>query len=162
MLKSNANQTSVNVENREVVIHRTLSAPRELVWEAWTQPEHLVHWWGPKGFTLTLQQYELKTGGHWKYIMHGPDGVDYPNHNVFIDVQKPERLVYSAGDGEVDSPGQFETTLTLMEEGNKTVLTMRMLFKTAEERDYVVREFGAVEGGNQTLDRLEQLLASLI
>jgi uncharacterized protein YndB with AHSA1/START domain len=158
----NAIQTAVNVQDREIIISRTLNAPRELVWDAWTQPEHLIHWWGPEGFNITLQQFELKTGGVWKYMMHGPDGVDYPNQNVFIDVQQPERLVYSAGDGEEDSPGQFETTVTFAEEGKKTLVTMRMLFKTVEERDYVVKEYGAIEGGNQTLNRLEQLLASLL
>ncbi|MFD2614271.1 SRPBCC family protein [Paenibacillus gansuensis] len=161
MTNNNTNQTEVNMQDREIVINRTLNAPRELVWEAWTRPEHLNHWWGPEGFTITLQEFELKTGGVWKYVMHGPDGVDYPNHNVFIEVRQPERLVYSAGDGDEDSPGQFQTTVTFAEEGVKTLVNMRMLFKTAEERNYVVKEYGAIEGGNQTLDRLEKLLASL-
>lgn len=161
MIEHKVNEAHSGVEDREIVISRTIKAPRQLVWEAWTRPEHLAHWWGPEGFGITLQQFELKTGGVWEYMMHGPDGTDYPNRNVFIDVREPERLVYAASDGEADSPGQFESTVTFEEKGGQTFITLRMLFNSAEERAYVVKEFGAIEGGNQTLDRLERLLAAL-
>jgi len=154
-------ENGVNVQDREIVLNRIFDAPRELVWQAWTTPEHLIRWWGPKGFRMTVQQFELKTGGVWKFTLHGPDGTDFPNQIVFVDIRQPERLVYKTSDGEEDSPGQFETTVTLEAEGDQTRLMMRLLFKTPEERDFVVKEYGAIEGGNQTLDRLAERLAAL-
>ncbi|MGN7356603.1 SRPBCC family protein [Paenibacillus sp. SAF-054] len=151
----------VRTQDREITLNRLLKAPRELVWEAWTKPEHLVHWWGPRGFTITLQQFDFRPGGHWNFTMHGPDGMNFPNLITFIEISKPERLVYTTGDGEEDSPGQFQTTVTFEADGDCTSLTMRMLFATAEERDFVVKEYGAIEGGNQTLDQLEEMLAKL-
>ncbi|MDQ0062205.1 SRPBCC family protein [Paenibacillus harenae] len=161
MTGNNANQAVEDVKDREIVISRTFNASRELVWEVWSKPEHLANWWGPKGFAITTQQFDFKLGGAWRFIMHGPDGVDYPNQIVFIDMRNPELLVYASSDGEEDSPGQFQTTVTFEADGDKTSITMQMLFKTAAERDFVVKEYGAIEGGNQTLDRLAELLASL-
>lgn len=93
--------------------------------------------------------------------MHGPDGVDYPNKIVFDEVVKPERLVYTHSGDEEDDPGKFQVTVTFAEQAGKTNLTMRALFVSATERDKVVKEYGAIEGGNQTLDRLEEELAKM-
>ncbi|MBH5317665.1 SRPBCC family protein [Paenibacillus sp. GSMTC-2017] len=162
MGENNIDKTfSMNVEDREIVINRHFNAPRTLVWEAWTQPQHLANWWGPKGFTNTIHEIEVSVGGVWRFDLHGPDGVNYPNKIVFIEVVKPERLVYAASDGNDDSPGQFETTVTFSDLGDQTALTMKLLFKTSEERNYVVQKFGAIEGGNQTLDRLSEQLAKM-
>lgn len=87
------NESGAQVGEREIVITRVLDAPRDLVFDAWTKEEYLSKWWGPQGFTLTLQKFEMKPGGTWQFIMHGPDGVDYPNTNVFVEVVKPERIV---------------------------------------------------------------------
>src|SRR5258706_2724536 len=72
-------------------------APRELVWKVWTEPEHIGMWWGPDGFTTTTHKMEVKAGGVWRFVMHGPDGRDYQNKITFIEVVKPERLVYKHG-----------------------------------------------------------------
>lgn len=144
--------------DRELLITRTLDAPRELVFEAWTDPKHIAQWWGPKGFTTTVGAMDVTPGGAWRYVMHGPDGVDYPNQIVYDEVVKPERLVYTHGSGEEGDTGQFQVTVTFAEQGGKTKLTMQMLFASAAELDKV-KQFGAVEGGNQTLDRLEEYLA---
>lgn len=152
---------SAESSDREIVFTRLFDAPRELVFTAFTQPEHVAQWWGPRGFTTTIHEMDVRPGGVWRFIMHGPDGVDYPNKIVYTEVVRPERLAYTHGpDGEDDS-GQFQVTVTLAEEGGKTRLTMRALFASAEERDKAVREFGAIEGGNQTLDRLDEYLAAL-
>jgi uncharacterized protein YndB with AHSA1/START domain len=148
-----------NTSDREIVITRLLNAPRELVFQAWTDPKHLINWWGPKGFTNTFQEVDITTGGTWKFIMHGPDGVDYPNVILFQEIIKPERLVYVHGDDK--DPSQFTVTITFEAVGNKTNLTMRSVFRTAAERDFVIKEFKAVEGGNQTLDRLEKELSTM-
>jgi uncharacterized protein YndB with AHSA1/START domain len=148
-----------NTSDREIVITRLLNAPRELVFQAWTDPKHLINWWGPKGFTNTFQEVDITAGGTWKFIMHGPDGVDYPNVILFQEIIKPERLVYVHGDDK--DPSQFTVTITFEAVGNKTSLTMRSVFRTAAERDFVIKEFKAVEGGNQTLDRLEEELSTM-
>jgi uncharacterized protein YndB with AHSA1/START domain len=143
---------------REIVISRVFDAPRELVWKAWTEPAQVVQWWGPRGFTNTMLEMDVRPGGAWRHVMHGPDGTDYPNKSVFAEVVEPERLVYDHGWDEEGAAPDFRTTVTFEAEGGKTRLTMRMLFPTAEERDRTVREVGAIEGGNQTLDRLGEFL----
>jgi uncharacterized protein YndB with AHSA1/START domain len=156
--KMSMSSSARGTSERELVITRTLSAPRELVFDAWTDPQHIAQWWGPRGFTTTIHEMEVKPGGIWRFIMHGPDGVDYPNQIVYNEVVKPERLVYTHGSGEEDDPRQFEVTITFAEQGNKTQVTMQTLFASAADLENA-KQFGAVEGGNQTLDRLEEYLA---
>jgi uncharacterized protein YndB with AHSA1/START domain len=153
----NSNETL----NREIVITRVLNAPCELVFKAWTGPEHLINWWGPNGFTNTFHEANIKPGGVWRFTMHGPDGMDFPNLITFTEVVKPECLVYEHGSGEEGDPNKFNVVVTFEELGDKTRLTMRSIFATAAARDYVVKEFGAIEGGNQTIDRLEQELTKM-
>ena len=153
----------VQAMDREIVISRVLDAPRDLVWEVWTDPKHVVHWWGPNGFTTTIETMDVRPGGVWKHVMHGPDGTDYPNKSVFIEVVKPERIVYSHGGGKEGGPGaHFEATWTFDAlEGNKTRATGRMVFASAAEREHVVKEFKAIEGGHQHLGRLAGYLATM-
>jgi uncharacterized protein YndB with AHSA1/START domain len=151
----------MNTADREIVIERVFDAPRELVFKAWIDPKQIAQWWGPKGFTTTTYEMDVRPGGVWRFVMHGPDGVDYKNKIIYIEVVKPECLVYSHSGDEEGEPGQFHVTVTFTEQGGKTKLTMRMLFGSTEERDKVVKEFGAIEGGNQTLDRLEEHLAKM-
>ena len=146
--------------NRELSITRLLNAPPELVWEVWTKPEHITHWWGPVGFTTTTHEMNIKPGGVWRFMMHGPDGRDYPNKIVFIEVVKPELLVYKHSGEEDTEDIRFHVTVNFEKQGDKTKLTMRSLFESAEELERVVREFGAKEGMNQTVNRLEEYLES--
>lgn len=148
-------------EDREMITTRLLDAPREQVFEAWTNPEHIVHWWGPNGFTTTIHEMNVKPGGVWRFIMHGPDGVDYPNKVVYHEVVKPERLVYSHGWDVEDDPNQFEVTVTFEEEGGKTRLTMHSVFVSVEEFKKVVEQHGAIEGAQQTIGRLEAYLPNM-
>lgn len=146
--------------DREIVQRRTFDAPRELVWKVWTDPNHVGNWWGPRGFTNTIESMEVKPGGQWRFIMHGPDGTDYPNLIVYREVDPPSRLTYAHSD-EKDDGIHFFTTVTFEADGNKTNVTMTAVFPTAEARDYVVENFGAIEGGKQTLDKLGEYLAAL-
>jgi uncharacterized protein YndB with AHSA1/START domain len=146
--------------NRELSITRLLNAPMELVWEVWTKPEHIAHWWGPVGFTTTTHEMNIKPGGVWRFMMHGPDGRDYPNKIVFIEVVKPELLVYKHSGEEDTEDIRFHVTVNFEKQGNKTKLTMRSLFESAEVLERVVREFGAKEGMYQTVNRLEEYLES--
>jgi uncharacterized protein YndB with AHSA1/START domain len=155
-----ANQATASVEGRELIVKRVFNAPRELVFQTWIDPGHLPHWWGPQGFTITVQEIDVRPGGVWRYIMHGPDGVDYDNKISYIEVAGPERLVYSHGDSTDDE--QFRVTVTFAKQGNRTELTMRSLFRSAEELEKVVEEYGAIEGAKSTLDRLEKQLEKLV
>ena len=147
--------------DRELIFTRIFDAPRELVFKAWTDPKQIVKWWGPKGFTTTTHEMDVRPGGVWRFIMHGPDGTDYKNKIVFLEVVKPQRLIYKhAGDADTE-PVTFQVTVTFTEQGDKTKLIMRMLFDSAEERENVVAKYGAVEGANQTLDRLTEYLTHL-
>ena len=157
--RSESMTPNITEADREIVITRMLDAPRELVWKALTDPEHLIRWWGPRGFTSTFHEIDVRPGGVWRFIMHGPDGVDYGNHIVFEEVVAPERLAYQHGTDE--EPGQFQGTITLADRDGRTELTLRTLFASSEDREFAVREIGAIEGGNSTLDRLEEHLATM-
>ena len=144
--------------DREIVATRVFDAPRELVFEAWTDPERVGKWWGPNDFTTTTDVMDVKPGGIWLFIMHGPDGRDYKNKIVYIEVVKPERLVYKHSGDEDTEPVNFHVTVTFAERGGKSELTMRMVFEWAAELDRVEKEYGAIEGLNQTLARLGDYL----
>ena len=157
------NHSAEQTADREIVISREFAAPRELVWEAMVNPEHVVQWWGPRGFTTTIEEMDVRPGGVWKHVMHGPDGVNYPNHSVFKEVAKPERIVYSHGGAREGGPGvSFVATWTFDAVATgRTRVTIRMVFPSAADRDFVVREFGAIEGGQQTLERLAEHLPKM-
>lgn len=152
-----------DTSDREIVISRVVDAPRELVWQAWTEPQHVAHWWGPRGFSTTIKKMDFRIGGVWEHVMRGPDGVNYPNKSTFKDIVPLERIVYSHGGGKEGGPGATFTATWTFEtvESGKTKLTGRMVFPTAEACDFVAREFGAVEGGKQTLERLCEYLPGM-
>ena len=153
--------TTAKTSGKELTISRLLHAPRELVFDAWTDPKHVVHWWGPNGFTLTNHEMDVKAAGVWRFIMHGPDGRDYPNKIIFIEVVKPERLVYKhAGENDTE-PVSFHVMVTFEKKGNKTMLTMKSVFESSAELEKVNREYGAIEGGKQTVERLDEYLSKM-
>lgn len=144
----------------EIVITRLLDAPRERVWKAWVDPEQVAKWWGPYGFKTTTEEREFKAGGTWKHTMIGPDGAEYPNVGKFEEIVENERIVYTNGGGRKGGRGtNFRSTVTFKAVGNKTELTLRLVFPTPELREVAVQDYGAIEGGNQTLARLAAHLA---
>jgi uncharacterized protein YndB with AHSA1/START domain len=143
------------LSDREIVTTRVFDAPRELAFKAFSDPDHLVHWWGPKGFTNTFHEFDMRPGGIWRFVMHGLDGVNYKNESVFVEVVKPERIVFH----HLKPVHEFQMTVTFVEQDGKTKLTWRMLFKSAAECDKV-RVF-AVEANEQNFDRLEAQLAKM-
>src|SRR5687768_10649513 len=78
----------------EIISKRIFDAPREMVFDAFCNPQHLPHWWGPKGFTHTFKTFEPRAGGAWRFVMHGPDGTNYDNEKEFVEVVRPERVVF--------------------------------------------------------------------
>jgi len=156
-------QNSSNTADREIVLSRVINAPRELVWEAFTNPKHLEKWWGPNGFNTKTKEFDFREGGDWVHTMTGPDGQQYPNHSHFEEIRKPELLRYLHGGGRVDGTydSQFEATITFEDEDGKKKVTMRSIFPSAAARDYVVREYGAVEGGKQHLANLDEYVTHI-
>jgi len=152
--------TNQGTKDREIIHTRLLNAPRDLVFKVWTDPKHVAIWWGPNGFTNTIHEMNVKVGGVWRFMMHGPDGTDYPNKIVYKEVVKPSRLVYVHSSDEPNDPREFFVTVTFEAKGDKTQLTMHAVFQTAAALE-AVKKFGAVEGGTQTLNRLEEYLAGL-
>lgn len=152
-----------NTSDREIVISRVVDAPRALVWQAWTDPKQVVKWWGPRGFSDTTTKHDFRVGGVWEHVMHGPDGTNYLNKATFKAIVPQESITFVLGGGPEDGPGiTFNATWTFETvEGNKTKLTGRMVFPTAAQRDFVAKEFGAVEGGQQTLERLAEHLPTM-
>ena len=140
---------------REIVIRRVIAAPRAMVWKAFTEPKHIDQWWGPNGFRNATSSMDFKVGGAWRFMMHGPDGNDYADRIVYREIVEPERLVYEHGSDIDNDPARFDVTITFDEQGGKTEVTLRSLFRTAAQCE-AVKKFGAVEGGNQTLERLSR------
>ncbi len=140
----------------EISITRVYDAPVKIVWEAWTDPDQVAQWWGPRGFTLTTHHKELRPGGTWHYTMHGPDGTDYPNKTLYHVVERHQKLVYDHGAYD-DRPPLFRVTVFFSESDGKTMMEMTMTLPTAEEAE-AARKFIKAAGGNATWDRLAEFL----
>ena len=143
----------------EIVLVRVIDAPRQRVFRASTDPEQLVRWFGPRGFTTRTHELDLREGGRWRLDMLGPNGVVFPNRMVFVQIRSPDRLVTEHG-ADTDDPDRFHVTVTLDEQSNgKTVPTLRQLHPRPALRVAKIA-FGAVEIGQGTLSNLQALLAS--
>jgi uncharacterized protein YndB with AHSA1/START domain len=141
-------------EERQIVTTRVIDGPRHLVFRAWTEARHLARWFGPRGFTTTTTRaFEFRPGGVWEFEMHGPDGTTYPNWVEWQEIVPPERIVYRQGARAAD-PNAFESTVTFAERAGGTEITLRTLFNTRAQRDYVAEHYHAVEGARETLERL--------
>lgn len=143
-------------ESRDIHIVRLYDAPLRAVWDAWTDPAQAAHWWGPRGFTITTHSKDLRVGGTWVYTMHGPDGTDYPNSTVYLEVEPLARLVYDHG-GSADRPPLFRVTVLFAEEDGKTRMDMTMQLPDPEAARQT-RIFIKQAGGNATWDRLAEHL----
>ncbi|MBK9422195.1 MAG: SRPBCC family protein [Flavobacteriales bacterium] len=148
-----------NTTDREIVTTRIIEAQRELVWKAFTDPKALAQWYGPNGFKLTTKVFEFEEGGDWIFVMHSPDGRDYPNWVQFRTITRPARIMHDHGadEGEV----MFRAEITFDDLGDRTRVTLRSVFSTKEALEVVVREHGAVEGAKQTLARLDEYLKQI-
>lgn len=147
--------SSAATANRELSISRLINAPRELVWEVWTNPEHIKHWWGPSGFTNSISKMDIQPGGEWEFIMHGPDGTDYRNKHIYYEIVKPEKIVLD----HITHP-KFRMTAIFEAKGNKTLVTLHSVFESAEQLAEVIKVFKADEGMKQNMDRMENYLVN--
>ncbi len=135
------------LSDREFANSRVFDAPPERVFKAWTDPNHLGQWWGPKGFTNTFEEFDIRPGGHWRFVMHGPDGTNHKNHSIFVEVVEPERIVFN----HISGP-KFQVTAACAEQAGKTELTFRMLFESVAECERI--KVFAFEVNEQNFDRL--------
>ncbi|MFT4164937.1 MAG: SRPBCC family protein [Microlunatus sp.] len=147
--------------DREIVISRVIDAPRELVFEVFTQVRHLSRWWGPEGFTTTTREFEFGVGGEWIFVMHGPDGTKYPEWITWTRIVPPERIELLHGEHRGD-PNSFESILTFEPAGSATRIELRTVFSSRKQRDEAVEKYHAVEGGQQTLRKLASYVVELV
>ncbi|MGE4170525.1 MAG: SRPBCC family protein [Candidatus Margulisiibacteriota bacterium] len=134
---------------------RLLNAPLDVVWELWSDPTHLAQWWGPRGFRNTISRHEFKPGGEWEFIMHGPDGTDYPNLWIYKDITPKTRLVMDHR-----SHPKFQVTIGFepaKDDPNRTWIQFDMTFENPEVAE-AIKDY-AILGNEQNLERLEAALA---
>ena len=153
-------RNNLDSDPRAIVGTREYDAPRDLVFSAFTDPNHLAQWWGPNGFKTTTLSFDMRPGGVWRFVMHGPDGLDYQNLITYEEVTPPERIVYRHGGGDDVEPVQFRQIITFEDLGGRTRIVWRGDFPTAGERDRVVKEYGADTGLVQTMARLAEYVAA--
>jgi uncharacterized protein YndB with AHSA1/START domain len=142
-----------DTSDRELRLSRVLDAPVELVWEVWTQPDHIAHWWGPNGCTTTIDLMDLRPGGEWHMVMHLSNGTDHVNRMVFREVVPFKRIVYDHINGM-----RFTVTIELEARGPKTLLNWHALFETAEQFIEMLKTFKGNEGLKQTVEKLSLYL----
>jgi uncharacterized protein YndB with AHSA1/START domain len=135
--------------DREFVHSRLIDAPRERVFRAFADPAHLARWWGPKGFSNTFEVFDLRPGGTWRFVMHGPDGTDYPNESVFREIVAPERVIFE----HLSEGHHFFMTITFAAQGERTLVGWRQVFDTPEHRERIAKF--VLDANEQNLDRLE-------
>src|SRR5262249_9468881 len=155
---SSGGEPVLTTADREIVIARMIDAPRELVFEAYTQVRHLSRWWGPEGFSTTTRSFEFRVGGEWDFVMHGPDGTHYQRWSPWREIVRPERIALLHGESR-DDPNAFESDLTFEPVGGQTRVVMRAVFPTRVLRDEAVEKYHAIEGGEQTLRHLAAYVA---
>jgi uncharacterized protein YndB with AHSA1/START domain len=157
-----SNSTSTKVKGLEMIMERFFMAPRELVFRMYTEPEHIVRWWGPHGWTTTNYQMDVRPGGIWHYCMRSEDGIEAWGKSTYQEIQEPEKIVYidafsdENGNDAEDMP-VMKITIDFIEEGNGTKIISSTLFESQEELQKVL-DMGAEQGMNETFDRLETYL----
>ena len=150
--------TFTTPSDREIVITRVFAAPRRFVFDALTDPEHVPHWYGPRGWTLPVCEIDFRPGGAWRFVCRGPGGTDMGMRGVYQELTPPERLVFTESFD--DYPGESLNTLVLSEEDGKTTITTTVLYPSKEVRDAVLGS-GMPDGASQTYDRLAEYLRAM-
>ena len=153
MTTTSSGAPSNSTADREIVISREIGAPRELVFEAFTEVQHLSQWWGPDGFTTTTRSFEFQAGGTWDFVMHGPGAADYQEWITWTEIVPPQRIALRHGAFR-DDPDAFDSVITFEPTDTGTRIVMRTVFPTQEIHDEAVEKYHAVEGGQQTLGNL--------
>lgn len=159
MVASSHTLTVTTPSDREIVMTRVFDAPRELVFEAMSKPEHMKEWWGPRGFTMLVCEMDFRPGGAYRFVQRGPDDAEYGFRGEFREIVRPERIVWTF---EFEGmPGSISVdTMTLTEEDGKTTITATSVFDSVEQRDGMLQS-GMETGAAETYDRLAELLEKM-
>jgi len=144
------------MEELAIVTTRTVQATRNAVWHAWTNPILLAQWWGPRGFRNTFYEFDLRPGGAWRFIMHAPNGTNFPNESVFVEIAQPGRIVFR----HLAPVHAFLAMAEFADDHDGTAIRFSMLFPTAAECERSKRY--VVQGNEENFDRLEALLAAAV
>ncbi len=156
--KSDLNLTT---SAKEIKFERILDAPIDLVFDVFSDPEHLANWFGPEGFTITTHEMNFREGGKWLFTMHGPDGIDYPNIVKYTKIEAPNLIEFDQGGEDITEGISFHVVITLQEVNSSTHFVQTMVFPSEKILERVIKEFGAIEGAQQTVERLEKLLVQI-
>ena len=143
------------VGDRELRLTRLIDAPREAVWKAWTDPELLKRWFGPRGWSLVVCEVDFKVGGGFRFVLRGPDGKDMGMRGVYREIVPPERSIHMESFD--DYPGESQVTAVFVERGGKTTMTATVLYPSKEVRDIVIKS-GMEHGAAESYDKLAELL----
>jgi uncharacterized protein YndB with AHSA1/START domain len=158
-MKNTGTLTVTTPTDREVVLTRVFDAPRQMVFDAFTRPELLKRWFGPRGWSLVVCEVDLKVGGEFRYVLRGPDGRDMGMRGVYREIAPPDRSVHMESFD--DFPGaESQVTTVLVERDGKTTLTATVLYPSQEVRDAVIQS-GMEHGAAETYDKLAELLAGV-
>ncbi|MDN7242706.1 SRPBCC domain-containing protein [Planococcus sp. N028] len=157
-----SNSTSTKVEGLEMIMERFFTAPRDLVFKMYTEPDHVSRWWGPHGWTTTNYQMDVRPGGIWHYCMRSEDGTEAWGKSTYQEINEPEKLVFldafsDENGNEVEDMPVMKITVDFVEEGNGTRIISTTLFNSEEELKKVV-DMGVEQGMSETFDRLETYL----
>lgn len=139
-----------------LITARDMDIPVANVWAAWNDPEKIARWWGPAGFQSTVEELDVREGGRFRVIMHGPDGTDYPNLYIFDRVEEERQLVYTHTGSEQFGLAPFQSVVDMERVGNGTRVVLTARFSSEEDKRKHVEEFHAIEGSRQLLQRLEE------
>ncbi len=149
-----------SADNRQITLTRLINAPRELLFQVFTDADHHANWHCPDGFTITTHNADIRVGGTLRYTMHGPDGTDYVNRHTYHEITPHSRITYTHGGEDDDAEHDFEVTITFDEKDGKTLVTNNLLLKTVDQYNFSIG-FGAVELGNQTMAKLDAYATKL-
>ena len=147
---------SENIKNKILQSKILFKAPTDIVWEVWTNPEHIANWWGSNGFTNTIHKMDFQEEGEWNLTMHGPDGKNYPNRSIFKEIIPFEKIVF-----EHFNP-HFITTVLFESKNSETFLDWSLLFDSEEMFDIVVKAQKADQGQKENIEKLEKYLSEFI
>lgn len=142
---------------REIVLTRIFDAPKALVYDAFTKPALLKRWFGPRGWSLTVCEVDLRVGGAWRFVLRGPDGTDMGMRGVYRELAPPDGSVHTESFD--DFPGESVVTTVLVEHGGQTTMTATVLYPSQEVRDAVIQS-GMEHGAAESYDKLAEVLGS--
>jgi len=162
MVTSNSNTLTVTLpSDREIVMTRTFDVARDLVFEAFIRPEHVQHWWGPRGLSVSTCEMDVRVGGAWRFVERGQGAAEHPFKGEFREVAPPERLVFTQiYDVEPFADKEVLVTIVLTEQDGNTLMTETLSFDSIENRDGMLQS-GMEGGATESLGRLNEHLQTM-